>query len=234
MPATNEYDQPIGDALNNWRSCPTPQRGVLTGRSCRLEPLAAAHFDALYDAWAQAEDGRDWTYLAVARPASRQACRAWLTTLTASEDPLFFTVVDRAQEQAVGTVALMRLDPANGVAEIGWVNWSRAMRRSHLGTEAIALLLGYLFDTLGYRRCEWKCDSLNNPSRQAAIRLGFRYEGTFRQAIVTKGRNRDTSWFAVIDPDWPALRAAYDAWLADENLDADGGQRRALSEFMPR
>lgn len=155
---------------------PTPQRKVLTGRSCRLEPLAAAHFDALYDAWAQAEDGRDWTYLSVARPASRQACRAWLTTLTASEDPLFFTVVDRAQEQVVGTVALMRLDPANGVAEIGWVNWSRAMRCSRLGTEAIALLLGYLFDTLGYRRCEWKCDSLNAPSREAASRLEFHYE----------------------------------------------------------
>lgn len=98
------------------------------------------------------------------------------------------------------------------------------------GDAAFALLLGYLFDTLGYRRCEW---NLNIPSRQAAIRLGFRYEGTFRQAIVIKGRNRDTSWFAVIDPDWPALRAAYDAWLADENLDADDGQRRALSEFMP-
>ncbi|MEN3258225.1 GNAT family protein [Sodalis endosymbiont of Spalangia cameroni] len=233
MPAYNEYDQPIGDALCAWQARPQPQRVVLTGRSCRLEPLTAAHFDTLYDAWAQAEDGRDWTYLPVERPVSRQACRVWLTALAASEDPLFFTVVDRDGDRAVGTVALMRIAPAHGVAEIGWVNWSRGMRRSRMGTEAIALLLAYLFDTLGYRRCEWKCDSLNAPSRQAARRLGFCYEGTFRQAIVTKGRNRDTSWFAIVDADWPAIRAAYTAWLANDNVDANGGQRRALGEFMP-
>jgi RimJ/RimL family protein N-acetyltransferase len=149
--------------------------------------------------------------------------------MAASEDPLHFAVVDLASGRAVGTLALMRIDAANGVVEVGHVMFSPHLQRTPLSTEAQYLLMRHVFDELGYRRYEWKCDSLNAPSRRTAQRLGFTFEGVFRQAIVTKGRNRDTAWFAVIDGDWPALRAAFEAWLAPDNFDADGHQRQGLA-----
>ncbi|ONQ53145.1 GNAT family N-acetyltransferase, partial [Burkholderia cenocepacia] len=133
-----------------------------------------------------------------------------------------YTVIDRATGRAVGTLALMRIDPANGVIEVGSVTFSPLLKRTPVSTEAQFLLMKYAFDTLGYRRYEWKCDDLNAPSRKAAARLGFRYEGTFRQAIVYRGRNRDTAWFSIIDGEWPDVRAAFEAWLAPENFDAEG------------
>lgn len=141
-------------------------------------------------------------------------------------------VVDQANGRAVGTCAFLRIDPANGVAELGTINWSPLMRRSALGSEAIFLMLRHLFDDLGYRRCEWKCDSLNLPSRQAAERLGFRYEGTFRQAVVVKGRTRDTDWLSIIDAEWPARHAAFAAWLSPDNIGGDGRQKRRLQAFQ--
>lgn len=140
-------------------------------------------------------------------------------------------VIDRANGRAVGTCAFLRIDPANGVAELGTINWSPLMKRSVLGSEAIFLMLRHLFDDLGYRRCEWKCDSLNLPSRQAAERLGFRYEGTFRQAVVVKGRTRDTDWLSIVDGEWPARRAAFAAWLSPDNIGDDGRQARQLQAF---
>ena len=125
----------------------------------------------------------------------------------------------------------MRIDPKNGVVEIGWLAYSPLLQRTPVATEAIYLWLNFVF-SLGYRRCEWKCDSLNAPSRAAAERLGFTYEGTFRQAVVYKGRNRDTAWFSILDSEWPALKSAYDQWLAPENFDAGGNQRQRLGEFI--
>jgi len=142
-------------------------------------------------------------------------------------------VIDQANGRAVGTCAFLRIDPANGAAELGTINWSPLMKRSALGSEAIFLMLRHLFDDLGYRRCEWKCDSLNLPSRQAAERLGFRYEGTFRQAVVVKGRTRDTDWLSIIDGEWPALRSAFAAWLSPDNIGDDGRQERRLQAFQP-
>ncbi len=141
-------------------------------------------------------------------------------------------VIDQTNGHAVGTCAFLRIDPGNGVAELGTINWSPLMKRSALGSEAIFLMLRHLFDDLGYRRCEWKCDSLNLPSRQAAERLGFRYEGTFRQAVVVKGRSRDTDWLSIVDGEWPARYAAFAAWLSPDNISEDGRQERRLQAFQ--
>jgi RimJ/RimL family protein N-acetyltransferase len=145
---------------------------------------------------------------------------------------LFFAIVD-PQGRAIGVAAYMRIDPANGVIEVGHLNFSRALQRTAAATEAMYLMMRRAFDELGYRRYEWKCDSLNAPSRRAAERLGFTCEGLFRQAVVYRQRSRDTSWFSVIDAEWPSRRDAFDAWLAPENFDAAGVQRRPLSAFMP-
>ncbi len=228
----NQYQQPVGAALPDWRPRPPVQKVTLAGRFCRLEPLSMVHGPALFMAWHRIDDGRDWTYFSHSRPETRQQCDALIAANAASHDPLHFAVIDLATERAVGSVALMRVDAGNGVLEIGWVNWSPLMKRSALGTEAISLLLSYTFDRLGYRRCEWKCHSLNLASNQAAKRLGFQYEGTFRQAMVVKGHNRDTCWYSIIDSEWPALARALDGWLAPGNFDHQGRQCRPLAAFM--
>ena len=154
-----------------------------------------------------------------------------------STDPRHFAVVDRTTGKAVGTLALMRIDPTHGVIEVGNVMFSPLLQQTPASTEAQFLLMAYVFDTLGYRRYEWKCDSLNAPSQRTAARLGFQFEGIFRQAVVYKGRNRDTAWFSIIDTEWPLLREAFEAWLSDDNQDAEGRQRRSLTqmrESLPR
>ncbi|MEA9392526.1 GNAT family protein [Acerihabitans sp. TG2] len=228
----NQYEQPIGTALPGWQPRPQAQKVTMTGHFCRLEPLSLAHSPALFAAWHRIDDGRDWTYFSRPRPENQQQCDALVAANAASRDPLHFAVIDRATDLAVGSVALMRIDAGSGVLEIGWVNWSPLMKRSVLGTEAIYLLLGYTFDTLGYRRCEWKCHSLNMASNQAAKRLGFQYEGTFRQAVVVKGHNRDTCWYSIIDSEWAALARGLRGWLAQGNFDLKGQQRRPLAVFM--
>ncbi|MGC3984435.1 MAG: GNAT family N-acetyltransferase [Pseudorhodoferax sp.] len=226
----NAFDQPIGAAVPDWTPRPRPQRVTLAGRLCRLEPLdVERHAADLHAAYADAADGRAWTYMASEPFGDAAAYRRHAQAMAASEDPLHFAVVDGASGRAVGTLALMRIDAANGVVEVGHVMFSPHLQRTPLSTEAQYLLMRHVFDDLGYRRYEWKCDSLNAPSRRTAQRLGFTFEGVFRQAIVTKGRNRDTAWFAVIDGDWPAVRAAFQAWLAPDNFDADGHQRRGLA-----
>lgn len=233
MPATlNIFGQAIGLALADWHARPRPQRVTLTGRLCRLEPLdAARHADDLHAAYAQAPDARDWTYMASGPLADLDSTRRHVQAAADSADPMHFAVIDVPGGKAVGTLALMRIDAANGVAEVGHVMFSPLLQRTALSTEAQFLLMQYVFDQLGYRRYEWKCDSLNAPSRKTALRLGFQFEGVFRQAVVTKGRSRDTAWFSVIDGDWPAARAAFAAWLAPGNFDAQGMQRRALTDI---
>ena len=228
----NEYQQPIGEALPSWKKRALPPRIVIEGRFCRVEPLSAKrHAASLHAAYSGAPDGRAWTYMSVGPFADADAYRHWAEAAARSADPLHFAVVDRATGEALGTLALMRIDAVNGVIEVGCVAFSPAMQRSSLSTEAHYLLMRLAFDELGYRRYEWKCDSLNAPSRQAAQRLGFSFEGVFRQAMVYKGRSRDTAWFSIVDGEWPALRAAFDAWLAADNFDAQGRQRRALAEL---
>ena len=227
----NNFDQPIGPALLEWRAPPRPARTVLEGRFCRVEPLdVGRHARPLYDANSLDLEGRMWTYLFSGTFASFEEYLAWLEPRPASEDPLFFAFVDKGRAQAVGTGAYMRIDPANGVMEIGHLAFSPLMQRTPVATEAMYLMMRNAFE-LGYRRYEWKCDALNAASRRAAERLGFTFEGIFRQAIVYKSRSRDTAWYSIIDREWPTLDAAFRAWLDPANFDADGRQRRSLAAF---
>jgi RimJ/RimL family protein N-acetyltransferase len=229
---TNEYEQPIGLAVDGWTPRPRPARVTVAGRHCTLEPLdAARHAAELHAAYALAPDGRDWTYMTVGPFADAADYLAYATRAQASDDPLHFVVRDAASGRAVGTLALLRIDPANGVIEVGSVSFAPPLQRTRASTEAHFLLMRHAFETLGYRRYEWKCDSLNAPSRQSALRLGFSFEGIFRQALVYKGRNRDTAWYAIVDHEWPARRAAFEQWLADANFDDQGRQRRSLAEI---
>jgi RimJ/RimL family protein N-acetyltransferase len=228
----NAFGQPIGAALEGWTTRALPARTPIEGRYCRLEPLDAdRHAAALFDAWSEAPDGRDWTYMFPERPPDPVACRAYVQKASEGSDPLHFAIVDVATGAAVGSAALMRIDPVHGVIEIGGISYSPRLKKTRAGTEAMFLMMRRAFDELGYRRYEWKCDALNAASRAAALRYGFQYEGTFRQAIVYKGRNRDTAWFSILDGEWPRVRAAFETWLADENFDSAGRQRRSLSEI---
>jgi len=223
----------VGQPLPNWTPRPAPPRTVMEGRFCRLVPLdPAGHARELFEANSLDKDGRNWTYLFVGPFADLGSYRAWLEQVAKSDDPLFHTIVDKETGKAVGVATFMRIDRAHGVIEVGNINYSPLLQRKPAATEAMFLMMRRAFDELGYRRYEWKCDSLNAPSRAAALRLGFQYEGLFRQAVVYKGRNRDTTWFSMIDREWPALRSAYETWLARENFDAQGRQKRKLSDLI--
>ena len=205
----------------------------MEGRFCRLEPLdPARHAGDLFAANQLDKDGRNWTYLSVDAFAELAGYRAWLDQVAKGDDPLFHAIIDNSTSKAVGVATFMRIDAANGVIEVGNINYSPLLQRKPGATEAMYLMMVRVFDELGYRRYEWKCDSLNAPSRAAAARLGFQYEGLFRQAVVYKGRNRDTAWFSIIDSEWPALKRAYQQWLAPENFDAAGQQKRKLSDLI--
>lgn len=228
----NAHGQPIGDPVADWTPPPIPPRTVMEGRFCRLEPLdAERHAERLWEAFSQETTGALWTYLGVEPFESLAAYRAWAQEASRSADPLFYAICRVSDGAPVGTGSLMRIEPKNGVIEIGWLAYSPLLQKTPVATEAIYLWLDFVF-SLGYRRCEWKCDSLNAASRAAAERLGFRYEGTFRQAVVYKGRNRDTAWFSILDSEWPALKSGYERWLAPANFDADGKQVRRLGKFI--
>jgi RimJ/RimL family protein N-acetyltransferase len=205
----------------------------MEGRFCRLAALdPARHARDLFAANQRDAEGRNWTYLFVGPFADFESYRAWLEQVAEADDPLFHTIIDLKTEKAVGVATFMRVDRANGVIEVGNINYSPLLQRTPAATEAMFLMMARVFDELGYRRYEWKCDSLNAPSRAAALRLGFQFEGIFRQAVIYKGRNRDTAWFSMIDGEWPALKRAYEQWLAPGNFDAEGRQRRKLTDLI--
>jgi RimJ/RimL family protein N-acetyltransferase len=205
--------------------CPRPARVVLEGRYARLEPLAAAHADGLMAASAEASS---FDYLFDVPPRDRADLSGWIESRMTSEDPLFHAVVDKATGVAGGRQTFMRITPEHGVIEIGNILWGPAIARTRIATEALYLAARYVFDDLGYRRFEWKCNELNEPSKRAARRFGFAFEGVFRQHMWVKGASRDTAWFAMLDKDWPRLRAAYERWLEPSNFDAAGRQRQKL------
>jgi RimJ/RimL family protein N-acetyltransferase len=207
---------------------PSPARVTLVGRYARLEPLdPARHGDDLYEATFAPGAAARLRYIPEV-PAGRAAYHAWLASTAAGTDPLAFAVIDAASGRCGGRQALMRIVPEHGVVELGHIMWGPSIARSRVATEAFYLMARYAIDDLGYRRLEWKCDAENGPSRRAAARFGFAYEGTFRQHMVTKGRNRDTAWHAIVDADWPERRAALEAWLAPANFDPEGQQRSPL------
>ena len=229
----NGFNQPIGDPLLDYTAGSYPEVTLLPGKFCRLEKLSAAqHGKDLYEVYAAEHSPmNNWTYLPIFPVADHAEFDDLMAGYEASADPYFFAIIDTASNRAVGSVSLMRIDTANRVIEVGWVVYSDKLKRTRVATEAQYLLAKYVFDTLGYRRYEWKCDSLNEPSRKAALRLGFQFEGIFRQAAVYKGRSRDTAWFSIIDSEWPQVKARFERWLADDNFDENGKQRLSLSEI---
>lgn len=218
----------IGPSIAGWTARPAPPRTSMEGRYCRIEPLAEArHAAALYAAFRGAE--ANWIYLPQDPPADFAAYRAWTDKAAHASDPLFHALIAKSTGEPGGIAAFERITPAHGVIEVGNVNYAPRFKRTRAATEAIFLFARRAFDELGYRRLEWKCDSLNAASRRAALRFGFSFEGIFRQAVVYKGRSRDTAWFAIIDRDWPRLKAGYERWLDPANFDAAGRQRTTLA-----
>ncbi|MCG8354596.1 MAG: GNAT family N-acetyltransferase [Kiloniellales bacterium] len=210
-----------------------PARETLDGNTVRLEPVdPRRHAKALFQRSHEPDpEGRLWDYMPYGPFDSEAAFADWLTGCAASADPLFFAVIDKASGLPSGMTSYLRITPEMGVIETGHIWFAPAIQRSRASTEAIFLMARHVFDALGYRRFEWKCNALNAASKRAALRLGFSYEGTFRQHLIVKGRNRDTAWFAMLDGDWPAIRANFERWLDDANFDAQGKQRISLSEL---
>jgi RimJ/RimL family protein N-acetyltransferase len=226
--------QPVGPPVPGWTARPAPPATPLTGRYVRLERLdLERHAAALHEANADDVEGRHWTYLFAEKPATLEAYREWIRKTASADDPFFHAIIPLDSCLASGVASLMRIDRANGVIEVGHINFAPRLQRTREATEAIFLLMSRAFDELGYRRFEWKCDSLNGPSRAAALRFGFTFEGIFRQAVVYKGRSRDTAWYSIIDREWPALKAGYERWLDPSNFDEHGAQRRRLADFLP-
>jgi RimJ/RimL family protein N-acetyltransferase len=218
--------------LSRWTPRSLPDGRPLEGRWCRLERLdPTRHSDSLYESTIAAGADDRFRYLPDYPPYERAAFDAWATKIAAGNDPLCYVVIDPATGRAEGRQTFMRIDPANGVIEIGNILWGPRIARTRMATEALYLFARHAFDDLGYRRFEWKCNALNGPSRSAAERFGFAFEGVFRQHMVVKAENRDTAWYAMLDSDWPRIRAGMEAWLAPSNFDANGAQRKALRDL---
>lgn len=224
----NQLNQPVGPVVAEWQSPPHPGRETMEGHFCRLEPLDTRHAESLYAANALDVEGRNWTYLPYGPFDTLADFRAWIEQYCCGSDPLFYAIVDLARREAVGLASYLRISPSSGSIEVGHINYSPLLQRSPVATEAMYLMMARAFE-LGYRRYEWKCDALNAPSRAAAQRLGFSFEGVFRQATIVRGRNRDTAWYAAMDCEWPALKEAFLRWLSPSNFDEQGKQMTPLS-----
>ncbi|NIC04788.1 GNAT family N-acetyltransferase [Billgrantia bachuensis] len=234
----NDFGQPVGAALPDWQPARRPDRIPLQGRWVRLEPLSAErHADSLHAAFMAPGQGKHdapearWTYSGGMPFADAEQYRAWLKARSESDDPLFYAIVTAAGERALGLASYLNVVPEHGSIEVGHIHFSPALRRTPAATEAMLLMMRHAFE-LGYRRYEWKCNAFNAASRRAAGRLGFQFEGIFRQHRVENGRNRDTAWFSLLDSEWPAVETRLERWLAWENFDAAGRQLSSLSALM--
>ena len=225
----NSLGQEIGSSLPTWNTCPKPANKTMVGAYCRLEALdATRHSEDLWQAYSADTEDRIWTYLPYGPFTTQTELKQWLTDHSAIQDPLFYAIISTSSGKAVGIATYLRIQPAAGVIEVGHINYSPALQATTAATEAMYLMMKNAFD-LGYRRYEWKCDNLNLHSKKAAQRLGFSFDGLFKQAAVYKGRNRDTAWFSILDTHWPAIQAEYERWLAADNFTVDGIQLSKLS-----
>lgn len=230
----NHLGQPVGPSVPDWTPRQVPPRTPLTGRLCRLDPIdSATHSQDLFDAHALDAEGRNWTYLPYGPFAAVDEVTAWCRWAESQDDPIFYAIIDPASDKAIGWASYLRIDAPFGVIEVGHLAYSPLLQRTPAATEAMYLMMRHAFDDLGYRRYEWKCNALNEPSCLAAERLGFRYEGTFLQHTIQKALNRDTAWFSITDSEWPGIRTAFESWLAPANFDGSGAQRQRLGDFMP-
>ena len=210
-----------------------PQRIVLEGQYVRLVPLdPARHGDALWEGTRGPENDALWLYLFDGPFARRASFDANLMRRATADDPLLFAILDRESQEARGYASYMRIEPAHRVIEVGSILYTPVFQRTTGATEAMYLMARHVFEDLGYRRYEWKCDALNQPSRRAALRLGFTFEGIFRQHMIVKGRNRDTAWYSMIDTEWPSRKARFEQWLDPRNFDANGRQKVALEALQ--
>lgn len=221
------HTAPLGPVVDT-EPAQRPGPVTLTGRYGRVERLSVQHAASLWEA-TRSDDV--WTYMAAGPFATAAAFTDWAASRLAADDPYFYTILDSAG-RALGVAALMEIRPANRVIEVGHIAYGSALQRTPLATEAQYLLARYAFETLGFRRYEWKCNALNAPSRRAALRFGFTFEGIFRQHMIVKGRSRDTAWYAMLDSEWPARKAAFERWLAPENFDSGGRQKKRLQELQ--
>ena len=226
-------DLPLGELLTDWTPPPPPPKRDLAGEYCTLQPLRVErHSAALFAANGEDRTQQIWAYLPYGPFADLAAYQAWMRATCLGDDPLFFAVVEHERERAVGIASYLNINPAAGSIEVGHINYAPPLQRTRAATEAMYLMMRYAFE-LGYRRYEWKCNALNQKSRSAALRLGFRFEGIFRQMMVVKGRNRDTAWYSVLDKEWRGgVREAMETWLGGDNFDAAGQQKQGLGELM--
>jgi RimJ/RimL family protein N-acetyltransferase len=231
----NHLGQPIGFPVDGWTARDRPAQTPMIGRYCRVEPVdPERHARDLYAANSEDRDGRMWTYLPWGPYAGFEDYLAGLKTGLLRDNFITCAVIDARSGMAVGVASYLNINQAAGSIEVGGIAYSPLLQRKPAGTEAMFLMMRRVFDELGYRRYEWKCNALNAPSRAAAQRYGFRFEGIFRQADVVKGRNRDTAWFSITDSEWPAIKAAFERWLDPANFDGDGEQRESLSTLTRR
>lgn len=228
----NKYNQPIGYPVTNWNKREFPKKNLLEGTYCYLEKIdPEKHFADLYKIYGPESNPETWTYIPMEAFQSESEFLDHLTFISQSQEFVQYAIVDKVSGKALGTLALMRIDEQQGSIEVGYVIYSDQLKKTRIATEAQYLLACYAIDELGYRRYEWKCDALNGPSRNAALRLGFIFEGIFRNALVYKDRNRDTAWFSIIDSEWEKNKARLEAWLAETNFTVDGKQKRRLEEY---
>ena len=227
----NEYGQMIGESIEGYTPGALPSIDFLEGRYARIEALSVEkHAEDLLAVYGPDSPREMWTYLFQPPVANLEELMVALKQMIERKDRFYYAIIDKATGKAMGTFSLMRIDQTNRVIEVGAVTFSPALKHTRMGTEAQFLLARYVFEELNYRRYEWKCDALNLPSRKAAERLGFIYEGTFRQAVIYKGRTRDTDWLSMIDKDWPKVKARFEAWLRPENFDKNGHQIKSLRQ----
>ena len=227
----NEYGQMIGESMESYTPGERPSIDFLEGRYARIEALSVEkHAKDLLAVYGPDSPRDMWTYLFQEPVADMEELVSLLNQMLARKDRFYYAIIDKETCKVLGTFSLMRIDQVNRTIEVGAVTFSPALKQTRMGTEAHYLLARYVFEELNYRRYEWKCDALNLPSRKAAERLGFIYEGTFRQAVIYKGRTRDTDWMSMIDKDWPKVKARFESWLRSDNFDENGEQLKSLRE----
>ena len=227
----NEFGQIVGNPIDGWVTAKNPIMKNIHGQYCTLEQLnILRHADELFNSLSIDNHGESWTYLPYGPFETYDSFENWLNSAILKPNTLFYVIKSNKTQKAIGLSAYLQIRPVHGVIEIGHLHFSKLLKRTPLATEVIYLMLQMAFDELNYRRCEWKCNSLNENSRQAALRFGFQFEGIFRQNFVFKNRNRDTAWFSIIDSEWPLLKIKFEKWLNPNNFDASGKQILKLSE----
>jgi len=228
--STSSSQSPLAPIVSDWQGCNVPSHTKMIGKWGYLDPIRSCQHVAQLCESFQGDD-RMWDYLPYGPFSDVAEYQDWMIATCMGSDPQFYAIIDTHTQSALGVASYLRMVPVHGVIEVGHLAFSRSLRQTILATECMYLMMKRIFD-LGYRRYEWKCNALNGPSRSAAERIGMTFEGVFRQMQVTKGRNRDTAWYSIIDTEWPAVQAGFQAWLDDANFDEQGCQRRTLRDFI--